>query len=289
MAVGKEILTKIHSVKNTQKITRAMEMVSTSKMRKTQDLMRQARPYADKVRVVMGHLSATHGETLEILRKHERVRNAAIVLVTADKGLCGGLNANALKKFYALCKDYDEQGVGVEVVCFGQKGLAACKRVGLNVVASTVNLGDQPKMEVLLGSLKVAIDHYVEGKVDVVHIVYSGFINTMKQEARSEILLPIGEDVLQPDSEITHTWDYIYEPSPVEVLEFLVRRYIESLVYQAVSDNMASEQAARMVAMKAATDNATSLIKKLQLVYNKSRQAAITTELTEIVAGASAV
>lgn len=290
MAVGKEILTKIRSVQNTQKITKAMQMVSTSKMRKTQERVRLARPYAEKVRKVMGHLaSSDQAESQLLLERREKIDRAAIVLITSDKGLCGGLNANALKVFFALVQKYREEGVGVEVVCFGSKGLAACQRVGLNVVASSVNLGDYPRMEVLLGSLKIVFDRYAEREIDAVHLIYSGFINTMKQEVRSEILLPIGEDVLQEKSEIQHGWDYVYEPDPMTILEFLVRRYLESVVYQAVSDNMASEQAARMVAMKAATDNASNTIKSLRLLYNKSRQAAITTELTEIVAGAAAV
>ncbi len=289
MAVGKEILTKIRSVQSTQKITRAMEMVSTSKMRRTQDQMRQARPYAEYVRVVMGHLASTQEKNLAILSKHERVRRAAIVLITPDKGLCGGMNANVLKRFYHLVRDYQDQGVDVEVVCLGSKGLAACRRIGVNVVASAVNLGDKPKLEALLGGATLAVNAYVEGRIDAVHLVYTRFVNTMKQEPVAEILLPIGEDVLQPSSEISHGWDYLYEPDPLTVLEYLVRRYLESVVYQAVCENMASEQAARMVAMKAATDNASGLIRNLRLVYNKSRQAAITTELTEIVAGAAAV
>lgn len=290
MAVGKEILTKIRSVQNTQKITKAMEMVSTSKMRKTQERMRQARPYADKVRTVMGHLADSNRDIeLKILENRSSVRRVAFILITADKGLCGGLNANILKKFFAKVQEYQEEGVGIEVICLGMKGLAACKRVGLNVIASAVNLGDTPKMENILGVMQVAFDHYIEGLNDKIYLVYSGFVNTMKQEPRMEVLLPIGEDVLQQKPEHKHSWDYVYEPDPKSVLEFLIRRYLESVVYQAVSDSMASEQAARMVAMKAATDNASNAIKSLQLVYNKSRQAAITTELSEIVAGAAAV
>lgn len=291
MAVGKEILTKIRSVQNTQKITKAMQMVSTSKMRKTQERMRLARPYAEKVRVVMGHLASSTqvDETLPLLAVRENVRKVAIVLITSDKGLCGGLNANVLKRFFAQVQQCQQDDVEVEVVCFGSKGLAACNRVGLNVIASTINLGDTPQLEMLLGSLKVVFDRYKEEVIDEVRIIYSGFINTMKQEPREEILLPIGKDVLQVKSENQHRWTYLYEPDPLTVLDFLVRRYLESVVYQAVSDSMASEQAARMVAMKAATDNAGNAIKELRLVYNKSRQAAITTELTEIVAGAAAV
>ena len=291
MAVGKEILTKIRTTQSTQKITKAMQMVSTSKMRKTQERMRLARPYAEKVRTVMGHLAAANmsDTSLPILEKRDNIRRAAIILITSDKGLCGGLNANVLKKFFALVQDYQQKGIGVDVVCLGSKGLAAAQRVGLNVVASATGLGDTPHLEVLLGSLKVVYERYEAREIDIVHMVYSGFINTMKQEPRSEVLLPIGEDVLQVKPESKHSWDYIYEPDPLTVLAFLVRRYVESVIYQAVSDNMASEQAARMVAMKAATDNAGNVIKELRLIYNKSRQAAITTELSEIVAGAAAV
>nr|WP_253338282.1 F0F1 ATP synthase subunit gamma [Neisseria sp. HSC-16F19] len=292
MAVGKEILTKIRSVQNTQKITKAMQMVSTSKMRKTQDRMRLARPYAEKVRMVMSHLAQTqtdHG--LPILDRRDTIKRAGFILITTDKGLCGGLNANLLKKFFAQVQEYQQQGVAVETVCLGSKGLAASNRVGLDVVASSTNLGDTPKMEVLLGPLTEIFQRYADGELDVVHLVYSRFVNTMRQEPCLETLLPIGQNVLEeaaPESS-KYGWDYVYEPNPSAVLEYLVRRYLESVVYQALSENMASEQAARMVAMKAATDNAGNAIKELRLVYNKSRQAAITTELSEIVAGAAAV
>lgn len=291
MAVGKEILTKIRSVQNTQKITKAMQMVSTSKMRKTQDRMRLARPYAEKVRQVMSHLAQTetdHG--LPLLETRSEIKRAGFILITTDKGLCGGLNANLLKKFFAQVQSYQQQGVETEIVCLGSKGLAACNRVGLNVIASATNLGDTPKMEVMLGALTEIIQRYSDGRIDVIHLVYSNFINTMRQEPHIEVLLPIGGGVISDASDNQeYSWDYLYEPSPSEVLEYLVRRYLESVVYQALCDNMASEQAARMVAMKAATDNAGNAIKELRLVYNKSRQAAITTELSEIVAGAAAV
>ena len=279
MAVGKEILTKIRSVQNTQKITKAMQMVSTSKMRKTQERMRLARPYADRVSIVMSHLAQTqedHGIQL-------------LELITTDKGLCGGLNANVLKKFFAQVQEYHEQGVAVEVVCLGSKGLAACQRVGLNVIASVTNLGDTPKMEIILGALTEIFQRYEKHDLDIIHLISSHFVNTMKQEPRSEVLLPIGKGALSEPVPDKYNWEYRYEPSPVAVLEYLVRRYLESVVYRALSENMAAEQAARMVAMKAATDNAGNAIKELRLVYNKSRQAAITTELSEIVAGAAAV
>ena len=290
MAVGKEILTKIRSVQNTQKITKAMQMVSTSKMRKTQERMRLARPYADKVRLVMNHLSQTqetHG--IALLEEHREVRRAGFILITTDKGLCGGLNANVLKKFLAQVQEYQDQGIETEVVCLGSKGLAACQRIGLNVIASVTNLGDTPKMEMLLGRLTELFQRYEKHELDVIQLVYSGFVNTMRQEPRMEVLLPIGQTALDDNHSGDYNWDYRYEPSSTAVLEYLVRRYLESVVYQALSDNMASEQAARMVAMKAATDNAGNAIKELRLVYNKSRQAAITTELSEIVAGAAAV
>ena len=292
MAVGKEILTKIRSVQNTQKITKAMQMVSTSKMRKTQDRMRLARPYAEKVRIVMSHLAQveTEHKQLPILESRENIRRAGFILITTDKGLCGGLNANLLKKFLGQVQEYQQQGVEVEVICFGSKGLAACNRAGLNVVASAVNLGDTPKMEVLLGSLTEVFQRYADGGLDIVHLVYSRFINTMRQEPNLETLLPIGHNVLNEISEAEeYGREYVYEPSPILVLEYLVRRYLESVVYQALCENMASEQSARMVAMKAVTDNASNAIKELRLIYNKSRQAAITTELSEIVAGAAAV
>jgi ATP synthase F1, gamma subunit len=290
MAVGKEILTKIRSVQNTQKITKAMQMVSTSKMRKTQERMRLARPYAEKVRQVMGHLAQTneyHG--IQLLEERKEVKRAGFILITTDKGLCGGLNANVLKRFFAQVQDYQERGIAVDVVCFGSKGLAACQRIGLNVIASVSNLGDTPKMEILLGALTEIFGRYEDQSLDVIHLVFSCFVNTMKQEPRSEVLLPIGSGVLDADDGQKYHWDYRYEPNPTVVLEYLLRRYLESVVYQAVSDNMASEQAARMVAMKAATDNAGNAIKELRLVYNKSRQAAITTKLSKIVAGAAAV
>lgn len=291
MAVGKEILTKIRSVQNTQKITKAMQMVSTSKMRKTQERMRLARPYAEKVRLVMSHLAQTHTDHgIALLDEHREVRRVGFILITSDKGLCGGLNANVLKRFLAKVQEYQEQGIEVEVVCLGSKGLAACQSIGLNVIASATNLGDTPKMELLLGPLTEIFQRYEKQELDVIHLVYSSFINTMRQEPRMEVLLPIGKNAIEEaDKESAFNWDYSYEPSPAAVLEYLVRRYLESVVYQALSDNMASEQAARMVAMKAATDNAGNAIKELRLVYNKSRQAAITTELSEIVAGAAAV
>ena len=252
--------------------------------------MRLARPYANTVRQVMSHLAQTQADHgIKLLEQHKSKQNVGFILITTDKGLCGGLNANVLKKFFAQVQEYQNQGVNVEIVCLGSKGLQACQRVGLNVIASVTNLGDAPKMETMLGAMTEIFSRYEQHKLDIIHLVSSRFVNTMKQEPRSEILLPLGEEVLGEDVGSKYSWDYIYEPSPVAVLEYLVRRYLESVVYEALSENMAAEQAARMVAMKAATDNAGNAIKELRLVYNKSRQAAITTELSEIVAGAAAV
>lgn len=288
MAVGKEILTKIRSVQSTQKITRAMQMVATSKMRKTQERMRAARPYAEKVRTVMAHLAQANADLEHpLLARREDVKRAGIILITSDKGLCGGLNVNTLKRFFGKVKELQDQNVEIDVCCLGQKGLAASQRARLNVVASAVQLGDVPKMDKLIGPLTVLFKKYAEGELDAVYIVYSNFINTMKQEPVTEQLLPLTPQHMVVEH--SYSWDYLYEPDPLSVMEFLVRRYIESVVYQALAENMASEQAARMVAMKAATDNAGNTIKQLRLVYNKARQAAITTELSEIVAGAAAV
>ncbi|MDF0605772.1 F0F1 ATP synthase subunit gamma [Neisseriaceae bacterium TC5R-5] len=288
MAVGKEILTKIRSVQNTQKITRAMQMVATSKMRKTQERMRAARPYAEKVRTVMAHLAQANADLEHpLLQTRDVVKRAGIILITSDKGLCGGLNVNTLKRFFLQVKALQDQGIEVDVCCLGQKGLAACQRARLNVVASAVHLGDVPKVEKLIGPLTVLFNEYAEGALDVLYIAYSSFINTMKQEPVTEQLLPLTSEHLEVEH--SHSWDYLYEPDPQAVMQFLVRRYIESVVFEAMSENMASEQAARMVAMKSATDNAGNTIKQLRLVYNKARQAAITTELSEIVAGAAAV
>ncbi|MCD5363925.1 F0F1 ATP synthase subunit gamma [Chromobacterium aquaticum] len=288
MAVGKEILTKIRSVQNTQKITRAMQMVATSKMRKTQERMRAARPYAEKVCTVMAHLAQANTDLEHpLLQSRDVVKRAGIILMTSDKGLCGGLNVNTLKRFFAQVKGLQDQGIEVDVCCLGQKGLAACQRARLNVVASATQLGDVPKMEKLIGPLTVLFKQYAEGELDALYIVYSRFINTMKQEPATEQLLPLTSEHMVVEH--SHSWDYLYEPSALAVMEFLVKRYIESVVFEAMAENMASEQAARMVAMKSATDNAGNTIKQLRLVYNKARQAAITTELSEIVAGAAAV
>ena len=290
MATGKEIRSKIKSVQNTQKITRAMQMVSTSKMRKTQDKMRAARPYADNIRRVMAHLAHVDvyaRNTTPFLRQPQTQKNIGIVLITSDKGLCGGLNANALKLFYEKVKYCRDNQIAASVCAFGQKGYNAANRLGIAITSSAVGLGDVPHMQKIVGPLSVLLGKFHDGSLDAIYVIYAHFVNTMKQESMCEQLLPLSERDLKLDQKLP--WDYLYEPSAVEVLDELIRRYTESVVYQCQADNMASEQAARMVAMKAATDNAGEAINKLRLGYNKSRQAAITKELAEIVAGSAAV
>lgn len=290
MAAGKEIRNQIKSVKNTQKITRAMQMVATSKMRKTQDRMKQARPYAEKVREVMAHLAQANDMSRNaspFLRSPKEIKRVAIILITADKGLCGGLNTNSVKLFAEQLRDFRDQNVEVEVCTLGQKGMVAANRLKVNIVSSAVGLGDIPQMSKLIGPLTGVFKKFYDGHLDAVYVVYSKFINTMKQQPTFEQILPLSDRDLRIESK--YPWDYIYEPSAEEVLTQLIRRYIESVIYQCVADNMASEQASRMIAMRAATDNAGEAIHQLSLAYNKSRQAAITKELAEICAGAAAV
>ena len=288
MAVGKEIRTKIKSVQNTQKITRAMQMVATSKMRKTQDRMRAARPYAEKVRQVMAHLAQTNPDAENaLLTKRDSVKRVGVILITSDKGLAGGLNANLLRQFCLKADAMMDKGIEVDVCALGQKGLAASQRLKMNVVASATQLGDTPQMDKLIGPVSVMINAYTEGRIDELYIVYTRFVNTMKQEPTFEQLLPLSTEHMAVEH--SHPWEYLFEPDVKSVIDFLTRRYLESVIYQGVAENMASEQAARMVAMKAATDNAANLIESLKLTYNKARQAAITTELSEIVSGAAAV
>ena len=292
MAVGKEIRGKIKSVENTKKITKAMEMVAASKMRKAQERMRQARPYSDKVRNIAAHLSQANPEYRSpYMREGGTAKVAGFVLVTTDKGLCGGLNINILRALTQRMKDAQAQGQAVEEVAIGNKGLGFMNRIGGKVVSQAVQLGDAPQLEKLIGPVKVMLDAFVAGKVDSVHLCYTKFINTMKQEPVVEQLLPLSAAHLaQSESEKSqYGWDYLYEPDAPTVIDDLLTRYVEALVYQAVAENMASEQSARMVAMKAATDNAGTLIGELKLVYNKTRQAAITKELSEIVGGAAAI
>ena len=289
MAVGKEIRSQIKSVENTKKITKAMEMVAASKMRKAQERMLAARPYSEKVRNIAAHLGEANPEyTHPFMQVNGDAKKAGVIVVTTDKGLCGGLNTNVLRVVINKVRDLQGAGVAVEAVAIGNKGLGFLNRSGVNVVSQVTGLGDQPHLDKLIGPVKSLLDQYAEGKLNAVYLCYTKFINTMKQESVVEQLLPLSNEQMQANK-TGASWEYIYEPDAQTVIDDLLVRYVESLVYQAVAENMASEQSARMVAMKAATDNAGNVINELKLVYNKTRQAAITTELSEIVAGAAAV
>jgi F-type H+-transporting ATPase subunit gamma len=292
MAVGKEIRGKIKSVENTKKITKAMEMVAASKMRKAQERMRSARPYADKIRNITAHLSEANPEYKSpYLRASASPKNVGFIVVTTDKGLCGGLNTNVLRAVTTKMKEVQSSGGTIHTVAIGNKGFGFLNRIGASVVSHATQLGDAPQLEKLIGPVKVMLDAFVEGKLDAVYLCYTKFINTMKQEPMVEPLLPLSASRLEQSAaeKKQYGWDYIYEPDAPTVIDDLLTRYIEALVYQAVAENMASEQSARMVAMKAATDNAGTLIGELKLIYNKTRQAAITKELSEIVGGAAAI
>ncbi len=287
MAGGKEIRTKIKSVQNTQKITRAMEMVAAAKMRKAQDRMRTARPYGEKMRNVAAHMSRAHPEyTHPFMSERGNSKRVGIIVVSSDKGLCGGLNTNVLRLVLGKMRAWEQEGVQVDACAIGNKGLGFLQRLGANVVSSVTGLGDTPHLDKLIGPVKVMLDAYAEGRLDSLHVFYTKFVNTMKQEAMMEQLLPLKSEKLEGAHGV---WDYIYEPDAKNVIDLVLRRYIEALIYQAVAENMASEQSARMVAMKAASDNAGNVIGELKLIYNKTRQAAITKELAEICAGAAAV
>ncbi|SHM09922.1 F0F1 ATP synthase subunit gamma [Rhizobacter sp. OV335] len=289
MAAGKEIRGKIKSVENTKKITKAMEMVAASKMRKAQDRMRHARPYAEKIRNLAANLStATPEYKHPFMVANDGARTVGFIVVSTDKGLCGGLNTNVLRAVTGKLRELEAQGLGAEAVAIGNKGLGFLNRIGAKVVSQATQLGDKPHLDKLIGPVKVLFDAYAEGKLKQVFLCYTRFINTMKQEPVVLQLLPLAADSMVVDKG-THGWDYLYEPDAPTVINELLVRYTEALVYQAVAENMASEQSARMVAMKSATDNAGSVIGELKLVYNKTRQAAITKELSEIVAGAAAV
>jgi F-type H+-transporting ATPase subunit gamma len=289
MAAGKEIRGKIKSVENTKKITKAMEMVAASKMRKAQDRMRAARPYSDKVRNVAANLGKANPEYKHpFMKVNADAKAAGFIVVTTDKGLCGGMNTNVLRAVTTRLRENQAAGGTAQAVAIGNKGLGFLNRIGAQVVSHATQLGDTPHLDKLIGPVKVLLDAYAAGKVNVVYLCYTKFINTMRQEPVVEQLLPLTSDNLKAD-EGEHAWDYIYEPDARVVIDELLLRYVEALVYQAVAENMASEQSARMVAMKAATDNAGNVIAELKLVYNKTRQAAITKELSEIVAGAAAV
>ncbi|MEN5180738.1 F0F1 ATP synthase subunit gamma [Comamonas odontotermitis] len=289
MAAGKEIRGKIKSVENTKKITKAMEMVAASKMRKAQERMLAARPYSEKIRAIAAHLSQANPEYVHPFMVSHDSKKVGMIVVTTDKGLCGGMNTNVLRAVTNKLKDLQSAGVSAEAVAIGSKGLGFLTRVGAKVVANATALGDTPHLDALIGPVKVLLDQYAEGKLSAVYLCYTKFINTMKQDSVVEQLLPLSQEAIQGSAPASHGWDYIYEPDAQSVIDELLVRYVESLIYSAVADNMASEQSARMVAMKAATDNAGNVINELKLVYNKTRQAAITTELSEIVAGAAAV
>ncbi len=292
MAAGKEIRGKIKSVENTKKITKAMEMVAASKMRKAQDRMRSARPYADKVRNIAANLGKANPEYTHPFMKANDAKAMGVIVVTTDKGLCGGMNTNVLRAVTTKLREAQAEGHATQAVAIGNKGLGFLNRIGAQVVSHVTQLGDTPHLERLIGPVKVLLDAYAEGKLSAVYLSYTRFINTMKQEPVVEQLLPLSAAKLQAEAKAQggeHGWDYIYEPDAQTVIDDLLVRYVEALVYQAVAENMASEQSARMVAMKAATDNAGSVIGELKLVYNKTRQAAITKELSEIVSGAAAI
>jgi F-type H+-transporting ATPase subunit gamma len=291
MAGSKEIRTKIKSVQNTRKITKAMEMVAASKMRKAQERMRHARPYGEKIRTIVAHLA--HANTKyrhPFLVRREGVKDVGVITVTSDKGLCGGLNTNVLRLLLGKVREWQGEGRGVLLTAIGNKGFGFMQRFGGNVVSHVTGIGDTPHLDRLIGPLKVQIDAFAEGRIGALYIVYTRFINTMKQEPVIEQLLPLPADRLRDDKAATRkNWDYLYEPDARAVLDQLLTRYVEQIIYQSVAENIASEQSARMVAMKSASDNASSVIDDLTLVYNKARQAAITKELSEIVGGAAAV
>lgn len=292
MAAGKEIRGKIKSVENTRKITKAMEMVAASKMRKAQERMRAARPYADKIRNITANLSqATPEYHHPFVVKNSGTGAVGVIVVTTDKGLCGGMNTNVLRAVTTKLREFEGASTKVQAVAIGNKGFTFLNRVGIKVVSHVTHLGDTPHLDKLIGPVKVLLDQYAEGKLDAVYLCYTRFLNTMKQEPQIEQLLPLAADRLEQSAseKQAHGWDYLYEPDAQSVIDDLMVRYAEALVFQAVAENMASEQSARMVAMKAATDNAGTLINDLKLVYNKTRQAAITKELSEIVSGAAAV
>ena len=287
MAGAKEIRSKIKSIQNTQKITKAMEMVAASKMRKAQERMRASRPYAEKIRNVLAHLAQAHPEYRHpYLTGREEVKRVGYIIVSTDRGLCGGLNTSMFKAAVKEMIEWDSQGVEVDVCAIGRKAVGFFGRFKCNMVAQADHLGDSPSMEDLIGTVKVMLDAYDEGNIDRLYLVHNVFVNTMTQQPLIHQMVPVGGDI---DQELEHHWDYIYEPESKHIIDGLMFRFIESQVYQGLVENIASEQSARMVAMKSATDNAGDIIKELQTVYNKARQAAITQEISEIVSGAAAV
>lgn len=291
MASSKEIRGKIKSVENTKKITKAMEMVAASKMRKAQDRMRAARPYSDKIRNIAANLANANPEYTHpflAVAQGTQAKAVGFIVVTTDKGLCGGMNTNILRQVTSKSRELEAAGNRIEAVAIGNKGLGFLNRIGVKIIAHAIQTGDTPHLDKLIGPVKVMLEEFQAGKLDAVYLCYTKFINTMKQEPVVEQLLPLTADKMVADKS-AHSWDYIYEPDAQSIIDELLERYVEALVYQAVAENLASEQSARMVAMKAASDNAGSVIGELKLIYNKTRQAAITKELSEIVAGAAAV
>jgi F-type H+-transporting ATPase subunit gamma len=296
VAGSKEIRNKIKSVQSTRKITKAMEMVAASKMKKAQDRMRAARPYVERVFNIAMHISKANTEYKHpFLVKRDAVKRVGVIVVTTDKGLCGGLNTNVLRMMTTRFKEWRGAGVEVDFVAIGNKGLGFLNRLGGNIVSSVVQLGDRPRLDRLVGAVKVLMDEYLQGAVDEIHIFSTSFVNTMKQEPRQIRIVPVPEEYRSASGDVRAaevaegSWDYIYEPDARELLDGMMRRYLEAVIFQMVNENMASEQSARMVAMKAASDNAGKIIDELQLIYNKTRQAGITKELSEIVGGAAAV
>jgi len=287
MASGKEIRTKIKSIQNTQKITKAMEMVAASKMRKAQERMEHARPYADKIRNVINHVGHAKAEYKHPFLTEREKKRVGYIIISTDRGLCGGLNANMFRQVIRKFRDWDEQNVAIDICTIGSKATRFFRRFKATLVGEKSNVGDRVRIADLIGTVRVMLNQFEQGKIDALYIVYNEFVNTMTQKPCIERILPITPE--KPSDEMAHYWDYIYEPEARHVLDDLCDRYIESLVYQAVVENIACEMAARMVAMKSASDNAGNIIDELQLAYNKARQAAITTELTEIVSGAAAV
>lgn len=286
MPGSKEIRNKIRSIKSTQKITSAMEMVAASKMRKAQDRMHRSRPYAERIHNIVGHLANAHPEFCHAYMSKRTSQRIGVIIISSDRGLCGGLNTNLFKTTLKTLREWEKEGVALELCTIGSKASQFFKRVGGNIVSQATHLGDAPSVEALIGVIKVMLDSYEKEHIDRLVLIYNEFVNTMTQQPKIAQLLPI---VPAQDERLQHHWDYIYEPDSEEVLDMLLTRYVESLVYQAVVENIACEQAARMVAMKSASDNAGNLIDELQLVYNKARQAAITQEISEIVGGAAAV
>lgn len=287
MAIGKEIRTKIVSVKNTQKITRAMEMVAASKMRKAQNRMQAARPYAQKIRNVIAHLGSAQTDYHHpYLLEREEIKRVGLIIVSTDRGLCGGLNSNLFRETLKRMQDWKSQGIEIDLCIIGSKAAGFFNRLAVNIIGKAAHFGDEPSIDDLIGTVKIMLDAFEEKKIDLLYLVSNEFVNSMTQKPTIEQILPVQAS---EEDELKHHWDYIYEPDAKEVLDHLLQRYIESLVYQGLIENIACEQSARMVSMKSASDNAATLIDELELIYNKARQAAITQELSEIVSGAAAV